>query len=371
MNREELKKDYMNAEYVRIKQEINYRLTLTLICSVMFFMITMVSIIIVGIITAMLFKHGILTFNTARPHDGITFIITIVGLSSLCVGTVLSFLVFNIPMGPVNGLVNGMNKLASGKYDTRINMSGIQAAGDISSSFNKLAEELENTEMLRSDFINNFSHEFKTPIVSILGFTKLLKRGNLTEEQRAEYLDIIEEESERLSKMATNVLDMTKIDNQKILTDITRFNVSEQIRSCVRLLEKKWSSKNLDMQLDLDEMYVDGNEEMLKQVWINLIDNAVKFSEEGAAVEISVKPKGGSEDLEKKLCFRIKNSGPTISEEGLKRIFNKFYQDDKSHSSKGSGIGLSIVKRVIELHDGEIAVTSVDGVTEFTVELNM
>jgi len=369
MNREEFKKEYMNAEYVKIKQEMNYRITLTMIFSSIFFLISLFTIATMGVITAMLYQQGVLRFDTANPHEGIRFIIMIVGISSLLVGTLVSFIVFNIPMGPVNQVVNGMNRLASGEYSTRIKMGGIKIADDVTNSFNKLAEELENTEMLRSDFINNFSHEFKTPIVSILGFAKLLKRGNLTEEQKFEYLDIIEEESERLSKMATNVLDMTKIDNQTILTDITRLNVAEQIRACVILLEKKWSAKNIDMQLEMDELFAKGNAELLKHVWINLIDNAVKFSDEDGEVLITLKACKGNNSEEDKLCFSIRNGGRIISKDGLKRVFNKFYQDDKSHSSKGNGIGLSIVKHVVMLHEGEISVESGSEGTVFTVYL--
>lgn len=131
--------------------------------------------------------------------------------------------------------------------------------------------------MLRSDFINNFSHEFKTPIVSIAGFAKLLRRGNLTDEQKEEYLEVIEEESLRLSAMANNVLNLTRVENQTILTEVTRFNLSEQIRGAVLLLAEKWTPKNLYMDMQFGEHMICANEELLKQVWINLLDNAIKF----------------------------------------------------------------------------------------------
>lgn len=256
-----------------------------------------------------------------------------------------------------------MNSLASGRYDTRIDMDGLELTRDVSESFNKLASELENTEMLRSDFINNFSHEFKTPIVSILGFARLLKKGGLTEVQQKEYLDIIEEESDRLSNMATNVLNLTKVENQTILTDVTEFNLSEQLRSCIILLEKKWSAKALEIAVDFDEYTVQGSMELLKQVWINLLDNAVKFSPEGGTVSVRI------EENDNSLTVAVSNTGPEIPQENLSRIFDKFYQGDLSHSSEGSGIGLAIVKSIVQLHGGTVEAVSSRGMNTFTVKL--
>jgi signal transduction histidine kinase len=227
-----------------------------------------------------------------------------------------------------------------------------------------MAEDLEHTEMLRGDFVNNFSHEFKTPIVSISGFAKLLKKGNLSETQKEEYLDIIEEESLRLSEMATNVLNMTKIQNQTILTDVTEYNLSEQIRSCVLLLEKRWTEKNLELSLEFDEYLICACEEMLKQVWINLIDNAIKYSPEYGLVIIKIK--------EEEQCYHVSvaNSGIEIPKEKQQKIFEKFYQVDESHSSVGNGIGLSVVKYAVELHKGQVYVECKNGITTFHVKLH-
>ncbi|MPM07787.1 Alkaline phosphatase synthesis sensor protein PhoR [bioreactor metagenome] len=233
----------------------------------------------------------------------------------------------------------------------------------MSQSFNALAEELQNTEMLRSDFVNNFSHEFKTPIVSIRGFAKLLQKGNLPAEQQREYLGIIADESTRLAEMATHVLDLTKIENQSILTDVTRFNLSEQIRGAVLLLEKKWSQKGLTIAAEFDEYEIEANEEMLKQVWINLIDNSVKFSPQGGEIGLSIAKTADG------IAVAVKNNGAEIAEEDQKRIFNKFYQGDTSHAAEGTGIGLAIVKRIVELHKGKISVVSSPRETVFTVSL--
>lgn len=224
-----------------------------------------------------------------------------------------------------------------------------------------MAQELEKTEMLRADFVNNFSHEFKTPINSILGFARLLNREDVPEAQRREYLGIIEEESTRLSLMATRVLELTKVENQSILTDVITFNLSEQIRDCVLLLERKWEAKALSMVLEFEDISIAANRELLKQVWINLLDNAIKFSPEGATVELDIRQEPGE------LRISVKNSGSQISQEDQKRIFQKFYQADTSHASEGTGIGLAIVRRIVELHGGETEVSSTLGGVVFTV----
>ena len=230
-------------------------------------------------------------------------------------------------------------------------------------SFNTTAQELEGTEMLRSDFINNFSHEFKTPIVSIAGFAGLLKQGNLDEQEQKEYLNIIESESRRLAYMATNVLNLTKVENQTILTDVSVFNLSEQLRTCVLLLEAKWEQKNLEMNLELEEHTISGNQELLRQVWVNLLDNAIKFSPEGQSVEIS------AAEEESSVAVSITNTGSYIPQEQQSAIFRKFYQADHSHNTEGNGIGLAVVKRVVELHGGSIRVESNPSFTKFTVTL--
>lgn len=230
-------------------------------------------------------------------------------------------------------------------------------------SFNTMASELQQTEMLRSDFINNFSHEFKTPIVSIAGFAKLLKRGNLPEEKQAEYLDAIEEESLRLSQLATNVLNLTKVENHSILTDVKRYNLSEQLRTSALVLEGKWTKKHIKLLLPLEEYYICGNEELLKQVWLNLLDNAVKFSLDYGIVEIRVAEDGSD------ICTEISNYGDAILPEKIDKIFNKFYQADESHVVEGNDVGLAVVKKIVDLHSGHVSVKCQDGKIVFTVRI--
>ena len=226
-----------------------------------------------------------------------------------------------------------------------------------------MAEELSGIETLRTDFVSNVSHEFKTPIVSIAGFAKLLKRGNLPPEQQKEYLEIIENESMRLSAMATNVLNLTKVENQSILSETSVFNLSEQIRSCMLLLENKWCGKDIDFQFDFGEHEICANEELLKQVWINLLDNAIKFTPERNMIKVRIS------EQDKNLLVSVMNTGSEIPLEQQDKIFNKFYQADESHSSMGNGVGLAVVKKIAELHKGEVSVHSENKITVFTVKL--
>lgn len=288
-------------------------------------------------------------------------------LISIPIGIILALIFSKIPFKPMRDLVAGMNQLASGDFKTRISVGPVMrkspAFTKVAESFNKMAQELESTEMLRSDFVNNFSHEFKTPIVSIAGFAKLLNRGNLTQEQQKEYLRVIEEESMRLSYMATNVLNLTKVENQSILTDVAEYNLSEQIRSCVLLLENKWADKDLEFRLQFGEHQIRASEELLKQVWINLLDNAIKFTPDGQVIEVRIS------ETEESCLVSVLNTGSEIPPEHQKKIFNKFYQADESHASQGNGVGLAIVKRIAQLHGGEVSVSSENMVTIFTVEL--
>ena len=337
--------------------------------AVVIFLAILAQTLVTGLTMFILAKSGALFFinisGVKIPDIGKLLLISL--LVSLPIGVLISIAVSQMPLKPVRDLINCMDALASGDYKTRFRVGPFTkkypAFVKISDSFNKMAQELESTEMLRADFINNFSHEFKTPIVSIAGFAKLLRRGNLTEKQREEYIRVIEEESLRLSDMATNVLNLTRVENQSILTDVTVYNLSEQIRSCILLLEDKWEKKNLDFLLNFGEHFISANEELLKQVWINLLDNAFKFSPPYQAIEIQI------EETQETLAVSILNSGSEIPQDKLDLIFNKFYQADESHSTQGNGVGLAIVKRITELHGGSVRVESANHITTFRVEL--
>lgn len=356
----------IEKDFVMKKEKKKHRFGLSLLYSFVVFCILLLTIMVAGVVVYVLSYFDILEEGENYLKD-VRHIIVYMSLLSMFVGWVIAILTSRVPLIPLNRIATQLQRLAKGDFKARLFFGAPLGKHptmiEISESFNLMAEELENTELLRSDFVNNFSHEFKTPIVSIAGFAKLLKKDNLTEEQRREYLDIIEEESLRLSYMAMNVLHLTKIENQAILTDISSFNLSEQIRMSVLLLENRWVKKQIEFSLEFDEVIIQANEELLKQVWINLIDNAIKFSIESGVIEIRI--------VEKKNCYAVSviNEGIEIPIESRKKIFNKFYQCDESHATEGNGVGLAIVSRVIKLHKGTIWVESKGGKTTFIVEI--
>ena len=348
------------------KEERKHRIILTLSVTLYIFFIMTITALIAFVGVSVMIALNILPLTEGKSPNPMLVLLFMVVIN-LIVGLCVTAFLNQYSLKHINSVINQMNQLAAGDFKARLNAKGLFAnhptVKEVANSFNRMAEELENTEMLREDFINNFSHEFKTPIVSIAGFAKLLKRGNLTEQQKLEYLDIIEEESLRLSAMATNVLNMTRVENQTILTDITIFNVSEQIRFCVLLLENKWTKKNIEFSLEFDEYNVSANDELLKQVWINLIDNAIKFSPEYGVIVIKIA------EIDEAYQIVISNIGNEIPEESRKKIFHKFYQADESHASEGNGIGLAIVKKVVELHEGKVSVECINGMISFIVTI--
>lgn len=349
-----------------MKKRIFRRFTLTFFFALTMFLLQFVAVSVAGLAIYIMVRIGVLSISE-NSSGTILNPLVYMAFISLVIGLFSSIFASRIPLGPFYRLIDQMNRLAAGDFKARLTFGKLLSEnpvfGGLSESFNKMADELDHTEVLRSDFINNFSHEFKTPIVSIAGFAKLLRRGNLTEEQKEEYLAVIEEESLRLADMATNVLNLTRVENQVILTDVYEFNLSEQLRSCILLLADKWEKKNIGFNVDFKEYTVSGNEELLKQVWINLIDNAVKFSPEGGEARLRIVEEGG------RVFVSIINAGEEIPPEEQARIFNKFYQADTSHSGEGNGIGLAVARRIVELHKGGISVESGNGITMFTVDL--
>ena len=341
------------------------RVSLTLLFASFVFCLLVLTAVVVTVAVAILVRLDVLDFRNVQALRELR--LPYVLILSVLLGTLLTFAVSQIPLGPVNKVLDAMRRLASGDYSARLSFHGPFARNsilrEVTDGFNTMASELESTELLRSDFIDNFSHEFKTPIVSMAGFARLLKRGDLSEEERNEYLDIIESESLRLSAMATNILNMTRLEKQTILRDVREFDLSEQLRSCVLLLEDLWTKKHLEWEMVEEEYFVRGNEELLKQAWIDLLDNAIKFSPERGTVRISV------EQGPEATAVSITNTGRAIAPENLDRIFQKFYQEDRSRATEGSGIGLAVVKRIAELHRGTVAAESGAQGTTFTVTL--
>lgn len=336
------------------------RAILTALYTTVVFCILSVTMFFAGLLVYILYRIKLIHSNAF--HVGVIPGLVLVFVS-IILGTFIAALTSHIPLQPINKLIHGMKKLAQGDFSARIDLGNMGIAKEVNNSFNTLAKELENTRILQTDFVNNFSHEFKTPIVSIRGFAKLLQKGNLSKEREQEYLAIIVDESSRLADLATNVLNLTRVENQNILTDVMAFNLSEQVRNSILVLERKWNHKNITMVAEFSEHTIEGNEELLKQIWINLLDNSIKFSPENREVICTMKEAQGI------LTVSMVNYGPQIAHDEVGRIFDKFWQGDRSHAMEGTGIGLSIAKRIAELHKGSISVKSTESETVFEVHL--
>ena len=298
-----------------------------------------------------------------------TILILVFGFAvSLILGTLFAVLFFKRTVNLADDLKMALKRISKGDYSVRLENTSDNKDGilyDVIENFNKMVEELDSVTILRNDFISNFSHEFKTPIVSIKGYAELIKNGkNLTEEQKQEYLQVIIDESRRLSNLASSTLLMSKLDSQTSLTETSVFSVNEQLKQCVLVLDNEFKAKNLEVKIKLGKMRVDASVDMLQQVWINLLTNAIKYTPENGIIRIT------STELEKEYIVSISDNGMGMNEETLKHIFDKYYQGDNSHSTSGNGLGLSIAKRIVELSGGKIEASSTEGKgTTFSVFL--
>lgn len=291
-----------------------------------------------------------------RVVDGVIGAVTETVTLSAIIGLVLVIVVFKHIVGPIRKMTIATKKVAKGDFSVQIDNGRKyrkDEIGILTDNFNMMVRELESNEYLSKEFMSNVSHEFKTPIASIQGFAKLLKDDKIAEEDKKEYIDIIIEESERLANLSSNIQHLSKLENKKELIKKEKVAIDEQIRKCIVILNNKLEEKNIEIGMDEDkDVFVDVNEDMLQQVWINLINNAIKYTENGGRIDIII------DEFKDKVIVEVKDNGIGIKEENLEKIFDKFYQEDASHNSEGNGLGLAIVSKIIELHKGSIEVKS-------------
>ena len=260
---------------------------------------------------------------------------------------------------PLQRNIEAMKKLANGDFTVRVNHAEHgyvpREMVEFEQSFNKAAEELGGTEILRKDFINNFSHEFKTPIVSISGFADLLLDEDVTPEEQREYLQIIRDESKRLAQLSGSVLLLNRIEAQTILTDCTDFSLDEQLRQCILVTRQKWRDKPLQFEAELAPCTYHGSEALVKEIWLNLLDNAAKFSPENGIISVTLHSEQGSP------VVAVTDHGCGMDAETCRHIFEQFYQGDTSHRTQGNGLGLAMAQKIAALHGGAVTVDSRPG----------
>lgn len=269
---------------------------------------------------------------------------------------------------PVKVITDTTEKIMQGDFTAHIpdmHGAGMEGFNKIGTAVNSMAQELSGIETLRTDFIANVSHEMKTPLAVMQNYGTLLQSPDLSEEKRVEYAKGVTDASRRLSEMMTNILKLNRLENQQIFPEATEFDLGEQLCECLLQFENVWEKKNIEIDTDITEdIKVEADAELLSLVWNNLFSNAFKFTEEGGAVSVSLSA------AEHYAIVKVKDTGCGMTAEVGAHIFEKFYQGDTSHSVQGNGLGLALVKRVVDIMRGEIGVESTVGVgTTFTVKI--
>lgn len=345
----------------RTKKKKSFRISTWMLFTLLVMLELVIMMGLSGAITALMSRFSRVRDTGVSPE--------LILFASVCLimGGMLAYLMARYFFLPMTELGKAMRKVAEGDYDISLDeRRGLKEIRMIRADFNLMVRELRATEILQTDFVSNVSHEFKTPINAIEGYATLLQGEQLSREEQSRYVDRILISTGRLSRLVGNILLLSKVDNQVIETKSRRFRMDEQIRQAIVLLEADWTKKDIDFDVDLEEVEYTGNKGLLYHVWSNLIGNAIKFNPRGGTVRIRLFRQDGG------IRFTIQDQGPGISEAAQKHIFEKFYQSESSHKEEGNGLGLALVKRILTLSGGEIGVENVpEGGCRFTVIFKM
>lgn len=335
------------------------RYRLAVLFSLIVFITLNLTLILMALCAGVLLHLGLLN----SPVRGAPLIV--MGTVSAVLGTVFSHFAGRKPIEMLSQVSEATKEISKGNFDVHLDeQSKIEEIQTMAKNFNLMARELAGTEMLRNDFIENVSHEFKTPLASIEGYTTLLQQKGLSEEKRQEYISRILTSTRSLSSLTGNILLLSNLENQQIEIKKGKFSLDEQLRETILNQESAWTDKQLELDINLECVDIVACQELLYHVWQNLIGNAIKFTPEGGMIHVHLWQK------ENTAIVTVSDNGCGISAEALPRIFEKFYQADRSHHKAGNGLGLSLAKRIIDLHGGTIAVQSIpDQGTTFTVTL--
>lgn len=284
---------------------------------------------------------------------------------SLQLGAVIAIFVGKWIIRPVQNIGQAFDALSRGDFSVKVSEEErLAEIREIAKQFNAMTHDLSHIETLRADFVVNVSHEFKTPLSSIEGYATLLQNRSLSREKQEDYLEKILDNSRKLSALSSDILMLSKLENQELVSGSTEFRLDEQIRRCILQLETRWAEKELEFDMDLPKQMYFGSEALLERVWSNILDNAIKHSPRRGCIHIALSQK------DKSLQITMADEGDGMSEEVQKHIFEKFYQGDPSRKAEGNGLGLALVKRIVELCRGSVAVASApDEGAVFTVVL--
>ncbi|PYY26320.1 sensor histidine kinase [Paenibacillus illinoisensis] len=285
---------------------------------------------------------------------------------SLVIGSLLILIASIYVVKPINKLTKATKRLASGDFNVRLNIKQTGELGALARSFEEMTHDLQHLEQMRREFVANVSHEVQSPLTSISGYAQALKQVNLAEHERDRYLDIIIAEAKRMSKMSDSLLKLSLLESDSQSLRFTERNLDEQIRRVIVAVQPQWTARNIEFELDLQAIKVTADHHQLDQVWMNILGNGIKFSEDDGTMAVSMR------QVHSDVIIRISDNGIGIEPEDQQRIFERFFKADRSHGSKyeGSGMGLAIVKQIVLLHKGDIQVQSKPGEgTTFVVTL--
>ncbi len=286
-------------------------------------------------------RYVVLSPNITRETYGfINVMQRTMTLVPLTLGTLLILIVAYTVIRPINEISSAARQVANGDFTVGVREEGYDEITKLAGNFNRMVKELQANEYLHKDFVSNVSHEFKTPVTSLRGYVKLLKDKDLPEEKRQEFYDIIISESDRLANLSANLLKMAELENRSIGTRRETFSLAEQIRDVIILLQNEWEKKEIEFSLELADAEIIGEKDLLYQVWLNLIANAVTYSPAKGVIEVEYKAQGSH------VSVRIQDQGPGMTQAEMKRIFERFYQADRSRNRTGAGLGLSIAKKL-------------------------
>lgn len=305
--------------------------------------------LLISLLWLALYRLGYVAVDPFTRHAPLV----IFALGSLLLGAVIALYVGKTIIRPVQKIGNAFDELSRGSFQVKIpENERVAEIRDMARRFNAMTYDLAHIETLRSDFVANVSHEFKTPIAAIEGYATLLQNPRLPEEKRAHYVEKILENSRRLSRMSGNILLLSKLENQEIVPDQREYRLDEQLRQCVLTLESKWTAKEIELDIELERVNYYGSCGLLEPVWLNLLDNAIKYSPVGGLIAVKMERREG------RVLVSIADHGEGMTEEVQRHIFEKFYQADPSRKSEGNGLGLALVRRIVDLCRGEITVQS-------------
>lgn len=281
------------------------------------------------------------------------FILLVILILCVVLSSSVYYFILRKIFGPLKKLSDASKQIAKGDYNVRIDYSGdIEELRSSIDSFNRMVGELSSVELIRNDFVANVSHEFKTPLASIMGYVTLMQDPELTEADKREYISKIFFNIDKLNDLTENILRLSKLDNQNYPSETVSYRLDEQIREAIVLLEPKWSKKNIIFDINMPELVYSGQKELLFQVWTNIISNAIKFSDNNGSIMVFIRQSVGYVEV------IISDDGIGMDEETQSHIFDKFYQGDTSRRSQGNGLGLALCKKILDRCNGKIFVTS-------------